>query len=478
MSNLQNIQDVSIRKVRASDSVVPTWQLILKSELMDLWIGGKAFNLLLIYSALLGIISYTYSFSTELSLAPPQEAVYEMIKNATAFSIFMGLVIGADSLSGERDRSTLESLLLTPVNRRHIIVAKLLAGISPWPAAYLISIPFLYLLAQGNEVLGPAMLWGAVTGTVLILGYTGLGMLVSFWSSTNKISYFASLSIYALLLLPVELSGDGVDITAEFLQWLNPVSAINYFLSKHLLDHSAPVEYWPWLVSSILLPIVTVGLLLRFAESRLRLEPGLRRKIRKVLGRFIGLSAIFVLIITSISLPVSPAHAIQADQPQGEDLNISIDSKFKLVKMGDMVEFNTVIMNNGLKSSPPLIVAMNVINLQETGESVDLEEWSPEWTQFIDSLAPDESIDLDWLITTGLHGDYMVYIVLIPQPDSAEATTHPVASSSLYLTVTPSDRLNPGGVLPLALGVPLFLLAITFVVYRRRRQQIDVGDPL
>ncbi len=81
MSNLQKVQNVSIPKVKASDSVVPTWRLVLKRELTDLWIGGKAFNLLLIYSVLLGIISYTYSFSPELSLVPPQEAVYEMLKN-------------------------------------------------------------------------------------------------------------------------------------------------------------------------------------------------------------------------------------------------------------------------------------------------------------------------------------------------------------------------------------------------------------
>ena len=133
MSNLQNIQDVSLPKVRASDSVLPTWKLLLKRELTDLWIGGRAFNLLLIYSSLLGLIAYTYSFSSDLSLVPAQEAVFEMLKNATAFSIFIGLIIGADSISGERDRSTLESLLLTPVNRRHIIIGKLLAGISPWP---------------------------------------------------------------------------------------------------------------------------------------------------------------------------------------------------------------------------------------------------------------------------------------------------------------------------------------------------------
>jgi hypothetical protein len=476
MSNLQNIQNVPMPKVRASEAVMPTWRLVLQRELTDLWIGGKAFNLLLIYSALLGIISYTYSFLPDLSLVPAQEAVYEMLKNATAFSIFIGLIIGADSLSGERDRSTLESLLLTPVNRRHIIIAKLLAGISPWPAAYLITLPFLHVLAQGNEVLGPAMLWGALTGTVLVIGYTGLGMLVSFWSSTNKISYFVSLSIYALLLVPVELSGDGVDITGEFLQWINPVSAVNYFLSKYLLFHRPVGEYWPWLVSSVLLTVVTLVLLLKLAGSRLRLEPGLRRKIRAALSKVIGLAALFGLF--AVSLSASPAHAVQPEQAQGAALEVSIDSKFKQVKMGEVVKFKTDIANRGVQTSTPFIVALNVVNLQERGEVVDLEEWSPERTQYIEALAPDESINLDWIVTTGLHGEYIVYIVLIPQPASAEDTTSPVASASLYLTVTPSARLNPGGVLPFALGVPVFLLAITFVVYRRRRQQIDMGDPL
>ena len=476
MSNLQSVQNVSIPKVRASDSAVPTWKLVLKRELTDLWIGGRAFNLLLIYSAVLGVISYTYSFSQDLRLVPAQEAVFEMLKNAVAFSIFIGLIIGADSISGERDRSTLESLLLTPVNRRHIIIAKLLAGFSPWPVAYLIALPFLFVLAQGNEVLAPAMLWGALTGTALVLGYTGLGMLVSFWSSSNKISYFVSLGIYALLLVPVDMAGDGVDITGEFLQWINPISAVNYFLSKHLLYHRTLGEYWPWLVSSVLLPCVTVFLLLKFAQSRLRLEPGLRRKIRAALRKAIGMSMLLSLI--AVSFPVLTAHAVQPGQVQVDQLDITISSKFKQVKMGEVVKFSTAITNRGLQTSSPLIVALNVINLNEKGESVDLDEWAAQRTQYIDSLAPDESLKLDWVVTSVLHGDYLVYVVLIPQPTSGEATTFPVASSSLYLTVTPTARLSPGGVLPFAIGVPGFLLAITFVVYRRRRQQIDMGDPL
>jgi ABC-2 type transport system permease protein len=478
MSNVQNVQNVAMPKLRATDSVVPGWKLVLKRELTDLWVSGKAFNLLLLFSILLGLMLYTYALSPELSLAPPREAVYELLKNSIAFSIFMGLVIGADSISGERDRSTLESLLLTPVNRRHIVIAKLLAGISPWPAAYLIILPFLYLLAQGNDVLGPAMFWGAIMGTVLVLGYTGLGMFVSFWSSSNKISYFVSLSIYALHLVPVELSGDGVDIAGEIMQWLNPVSAVNYFLSKHLIDHRSVADYWPWLISAVLLASMIIALLLRFAALRLRLEPALGRKIRTAFWKAIGLASILVLSVGSLA--VTSVHARPIGQTQEPDIAISMDSKFKLVKVGNLVKFHTVVSNHGRQTSLPLTVALNVVNLQETSEPfdpVDVDEWVSEKTKHIGSLAPDEAIELDWFVTPGWHGNYVVYVVLIPQPASADVTASAIASSSLYLTVEPSARLQPRAILPFALGVPLTLLVITFAVYRRRRQQIDMGYP-
>jgi hypothetical protein len=270
------------------------------------------------------------------------------------------------------------------------------------------------------------------------------------------------------------LTGDGVDISGELLQWINPVSAVNYFLSKHLISYGSVAEYWPWLISSVLLAILTMGLLLRFASSRLRLEPGLRRKIRGALRQVIGLFSLLVLMVNLLS--VSSVHAFQTSQVHEKDIAISIDSKFKQVQMGDVVGFSTVVTNNGEQASAPLIAALNVVNLDAAGEAVDMEEWSPERTQHIDVLEPGDSVQLDWRITPGLHGEYLAYIVLIPQPASVEVATFPVASSSLSLTVTPAARLRPEGVLPFALGVPISILAITYIVYRRRRQQIDMSE--
>jgi ABC-2 type transport system permease protein len=474
MSNLQNIQNVSIPKVKSSEPVLPAWRLVLNRELMDLWVGGKAFTLLLIYSVLLGIIVYTYSFNAELSLVLPREAVYEMLKNAMAFSIFMGLIIGADSLSGERDRATLESLLLTPVNRRHIILGKLLAGVSSWPAAYLIAVPPLYVLAQGDVLLGPAMVWGAITGTILVLGYTGMGMLVSYWSSSNKVSYFVSLGFYALLLIPAEFSGEA-DIAAKFLQWINPISAANYFLARHVIDFHPVAESWTWLTSAVLLAVGALTLLLGQPGSMLHVETRLASRIWKKLKRTIGLAMIIGLM--AVSLTVSPVSASYAGQAEVEGLDISIEKEFKLVETGDEIKFNTVVTNNGPQTSAPLIVAMNIINLDQTGEAVDPEEWSPKRTQYIESLASGKADRQSWTITTATKGDFMVYMTLISEAASVESAGRPVASSGVPFTVAPSARRDLMGVLPFIFGGPVVVLVATYIVYRRRRQQIDLGGP-
>ncbi len=462
--------------VKRSGRAAPAWWLVFIRELIDLWIGGKALTLMLIYSMILGGMVYVFSSNSELSLIPPKESVYETLKNAMAISLFIGLIIGADSLSGDRDRGTLESLLLTPTSRRQIVMGKFLAGISQWPVAFVIVLPFMNLLAQGDEVILPAIFWGAVTGTALVIAYTGLGMLVSFWSASNKSSYFISLGIYILFLVPAQLPGRAqTGATGQFLQWVNPLAAVNHFLSKHLVNYEPLSVFWTWLVPPAIFALLVFVLLFFYAGPGLRLEPGKRSwPWVKKLTRMLGLVTM-VLLILAISFSASPVLAHSDTEIQNTDLQITIDLDTVVVKTGDKVEYNTVVTNNGAEASSPLIVAMNVINLDAQGDTVDPEDWSPKRTQYVEALAAGESTSFHWVINTILDGDYMVYMVLIPSPVSAETTTQPVATSGIHLTVTPFTRLNPRGVLPYVIGGPLFLLAIIYFVYRRRNQQIDMG---
>ncbi len=473
-------QTVSHTRFGPSSSAVPTWWIVFMRELHELWIGGRALTLLLIYTILLGIQTYVLASNSELSLIPPNEMVYETLKGAIAVGLFISLIIGADSISGERERATLEGLLLTPTSRRQIIVGKFLAAASPWPAAFAIAIPYMKVLSQGDAVFGSAVLWGAVLGTVLAPAFTALGMLVSFWCNTNKTSFFVSLGIYILFLLPAQLPGRAqTGAMGSLLQKVNPMASHAHFLSKILVNNRTLDEFWTWLIAPALLAAVVFGLLFLYAGPGLRLEAG-KAKFRLKWGRAGGVALIACLMAWGPS-PVMALqeHPSQATAPRVTQLplQISIDLDYKIVKASDKVLFNTVVTNNGTEPSPPLSVAMNIINLNAKGDVVDPEDWSPQRTQYLEQLGPGRSATQSWRVNAILDGDYMVYMVLLPAPTGPEATSYPIASSGIHLTVTPFTRLNPGGVLVYAIGGPVVVLLGVFLIYRFRRRQIDAGGP-
>jgi ABC-2 type transport system permease protein len=455
------------------------WWIICKKELRDLWVGGKALYLTLAYLILMGAFAYMMAEDSVLSMIPPQEMVYETLKAALVAGEIVGLIIAADCLSGERERNTLEGLLLTPISRRQIVTGKFLAAVSPFPVSFLITVPYLKVLSQGNEVFGHAVLWGAVTGIIMIPTFTALGLLVSFWCNNNKTSFFMSLCLYLLFLLPTTLPGHAqAGFIGHIVQWLNPLACPRIFLVSLLVNNKKMTDMvegigptWSWMLVPVVLAVLVFGVLFWYAGPSLRLEAGRASKFRR---RAVSFAAIVCLMGFIIASPAK-AQEGAAMAPEQHPLQISIDMAYKTVKAGDAILYNTEVTNNGTQASPPLCVAMNIINLNAAGEIVDPEDWSPQRTQYIETLTPGQSTKLSWRVNAILDGDYLVYMVVIPQPAGKDATSQPIASSGIHLTVTPFTRLNPGGVLPYAIGGPVVLGLIIYLVYRQRHRKIDEG---
>ena len=458
-----------------------TWWFVFLKELRDLWIGGKAMYLCLVLAALLGAYAYIMARDSVLSLVPPPEMVYELLKAALVAAVFVGLILGADTLSGDRERATLEGLLLTPVSRRQLVVGKFLAAVSPGPVAWLIAIPYMKVLSQGDGVLGQAVFWAAIWYALLVPAFTALGMFVGFWCNSNKTSMFVSLGIYLLFLLPTQLPGRAQGgFMGYLLQWVNPMAAERVFLSKiltnnrWLFDTYGPGPLWSWGLSSVVFAGVMYALLFGFAGPRLRFEGGWAPRLRQARAH----AAVVLLLASLLALGAPRAALAQTAAPSVVGLpmvEVSIDLDARTVKAGTPVLYKTVLANHGGTATPTLIVAMNIINLNAKGEIVDPEDWSPQRTQYTEPIAPGQSVSLDWRVNAILDGNYMIYMVVVPPPTSAATTSHPIASPAIHLTVTPFTRLNPGGVLPFAIGGPLVLALVIFLVYRHRHRQIDAG---
>ncbi len=451
------------------DRRAPAWWLVAARELHDQWVGGRVFVVVILFSVLLGVMTFLLATNAELKLIPAREMVFLTLQVTIAFALFIGLIISSDSISGERDRATLESLLLAPASRSEIVAGKYLAALSPWPAAYAVSAPFLILLGAGSGIIGPTLLWGALLGTLLVGAFTAFGTLVSFWSSSDRSSLIISLGVFVLFLIPTQFPGAAQSgAVGTLIRRLNPMEATNVFIQNILVNNRTPGEMASWLAAPLIFAVLVLLTLFVYAAPGLRLEAGRAKRIRPP-------ARIMSLLVIAIAGLIGTVQFGAGQSADAGSVSITLDSDYAVMKTGDEIEFGTTVTYTGAELSLPLIVAMNIVNLAGSGTPVDPEDWALVRTQFVDGLQPGESADLKWTVRAILHGDYMVYMAVIPKPDRQEATVRPVVSSGIHLTVTPYTRLNPGGVLPLALGMPFALTLCLVFVRRWRRQAIDTG---
>jgi len=251
------------------------WWVVCRRDLQELWIGGRALMLLLVYTIVIGVMTYLMVKGSQLDLTPPKEMVWSTLQTCMYVGVFMGLLIGADTLSGARERAVMETLLLTPASRTQIVLGKFLASMSPWPAALAVTLPCVLVVSQGDPILIPSLIWAGSVGTMLIIGFTGLGMLVSFWSNANRTSLFISLSIYLLFLLPALLPGRAQKgLVGKFFQRSNPLAAGDQFLERVIVNNQTLHSYGDWLRGPIVFLVVVIVLLFLYAGPRLRLQAG------------------------------------------------------------------------------------------------------------------------------------------------------------------------------------------------------------
>jgi ABC-2 type transport system permease protein len=460
-----------VRTERRSSSTRGAWMTVFRQEVVELWVGGRAINLLILYSLLLGLMTFLLATNTELNLIPPKEMVFLTLLNTISFGVFIGMIVGADGISGERERGTLEVLLLTPASRRQLILGKLLASLTPWPAAFLISLPALFVVSQGDEVFGQAVVLGVIIGSALAIAFAGFGLLVSTWSNSNKTSMFICLIVWLLLFMLTQLPGEvQKGDFGYFVQRINPMQATSEFMEKVLVNNRTIFERDEYLRSSVVAVVLVLFLLFVIAAPRLRLDAGRARRLR---ARWGSLSGMVLTVFLLLVLGAGPAMGLGRSLFQAEEqgLKVSLEETFLEVKTGDEVNFDTLLENNGSEDSPPVIMALNIIKLTSTGDVVDPEDWSPKRTQYVEFVPAGDQLRQSWTIEAILKGDYMVYLVAVPEPGK-ESSSHPVTSPGLHLTVGAFQRLNPQGVLPVVIAVPLGVTMALLVLVRLRLRRL------
>src|SRR3954470_3411529 len=248
--------------------------VVLDRELRDLWVAGRGLVLCFAFSVLVSVLAYLAATNRALNFLEQRESVNLVVQAGVVVGALLALLTAAHAISGERDRGTLESLLVSPISRRELVGAKLLAALSLWLAAYAILVPYAWFLARDLGIVGAALAASFVAGTLVAVFLASLGMLVSLAASSNRISLAVSLFALLALFAPTQLpSGARQGWFADLLLHVNPVTSGERFVNRVIIAGSGWGQELGWLVSPLAAAVLFAAAALVLA-SRLRLAAG------------------------------------------------------------------------------------------------------------------------------------------------------------------------------------------------------------
>src|ERR687888_1114937 len=252
MATVEHAPALPARRRRA-----PGWSVVGGQGLRDLWLGGRGLLLSIAFSALLSIIAYLVATNTALNFLEHRESVNLVLQVAIAVGGLLTLLAAADAVSGERERGTLESALLSPVARSQITTGKLLAALSLWLVAFAITVPYAWFLGRGVGIVGDALVTGIVVGTLLAVFLASLGLIISLFATSNRVSLSLSLFLLLALFAPTQLPSNAQKGWAgELLLRVNPITAGEHYVGKILVSGHGWTEDLSWLASPLVAAVV------------------------------------------------------------------------------------------------------------------------------------------------------------------------------------------------------------------------------
>jgi len=249
--------------------------VVVVQELRDLWLGGRGLLLSIAFSLLLSVTAYLVATNQALNFLEHRETVNLVLQVAIAVGALLALLAAADSISGERERGTLESLLLTPVSRLRITLGKLLGALSLWVVAFLIALPYIWFLGRGVGLVRDALATGIVVGTLLAVFLASLGVLISVFAPSNRVSLSLSLLVLLALFVPTQLPSSAQQGWAgDLLLRANPITAGEHYAGKIVTDGHAWSRDLSWLLSPLVCSVAFAAAALLAGARFVRLGGG------------------------------------------------------------------------------------------------------------------------------------------------------------------------------------------------------------
>lgn len=225
--------------------------VIAQKEIKELTESTRGLGWLLAMSLVLSCLALVLIGSTELSLLDNAQVVYMMMGTVTALGGILAIALGSDALAGERERGSLTLLLLAPITPTEIVLGKMGGQIAGWCVMFLVSLPYVWAVGSSGQNLGPAVIYLALVGTPVVLGFGFLAIALSAKLPNVRSSLLIALILLILLASPL-LLGPGLrqSTVGRLFDAVNPFAAALNTFDSVVID-SQPLGFQTWRLATV-----------------------------------------------------------------------------------------------------------------------------------------------------------------------------------------------------------------------------------
>ena len=180
---------------------------------------------------------------------------------------------------------------------------------------------------------------------------------------------------------------------------------------------------------------------------------------------------LLIAMLAVIALMASTAALASAQS--SDDVTVEIAPASTHGAVGDKFDIEVTVVNRGNAPTPRLAAHIDVTD-PSSESSVDPEDWTPTLTRPVGVVDAGKQVTLRWTIQPISPGDYILYAVALVADRQSSPTA--AVSNAVPVAITERRSLNPSGVLPVALVVPI-LLGAAIVIRRRQLSKTDAVPP-
>lgn len=176
-----------------------------------------------------------------------------------------------------------------------------------------------------------------------------------------------------------------------------------------------------------------------------------------------GLARILLPCLVALA-PVALLPHANAARSNSDHIVVELNRRQMEAGPGEKISLESRISNGADASLEGYVAHLEILTTDES-VYVDPEDWSPERTQYLDSLAAGDSVDLTWSVQAVTSGPIIIYVSVTSPSSGAVSSSNP-----LNLNVGGQRKVDSSQVMPLVLYTPAAVLLLLGMTYARRRR--------